>query len=114
MKKEFKEVKKKILEKEGQVKTEKIKEKEEEKVEVKAIEFPKEFKSTVVKIINGTFNIIAKRKGNHWKLQQEELEELSNSYIALAEKYIPAVVGRFAVEINAMFWTSTILLARIF
>jgi len=112
VKPKFKEVKKKILAEEGGEIEKETKEKEE--IEVEAVEFPREFKSTIVKMINGTFNIIAKRKGDHWKLQSEELEALSNSYIALAEKYTPAIVGRFAIEINAMVWTATIILARIF
>jgi len=111
MKQTFKEVKKKIQEEEG-AETEKAKETEE--VEVKAIEFPREFKSTIVNMIDWGFKVIAKRKGEKWELQPNELEALSNSYVALAEKYSPATLNRFAIEINAIFWTATILLKRIF
>lgn len=113
MKSKFKEVKKKILAEEGK-ETEQTKEKEEVEVEVNKTELPGEFKSTIASVLDLTFNVIAKRKGEKWKLQPQELEALSNSYVVLAGKYLPSALNRWAIESTAMFWTVVILLKRIF
>lgn len=109
MKQKFKEIKKKILaEEKGEIEKEAI-----EKEEVEIPNLPGEFKTIISKGIDQTFKVIAKRKGEEWNLQPDELEALSNSYSALAEKYLPTVSNRFATEISAIFWTAVIIFKRI-
>lgn len=84
---------------------------EEEKK--KLTEFPKEFRLMILQTIDWTFNVIAKREGEHWKLQPDELQALGDSYVALAEKYLPEGLSRFSAEINAFLWTAIIVSKRI-
>ena len=85
-------------------------EKLEEKVK---IEFPEEFRQMILQTIDWTFNVIAKREGEHWKLESGELQLLGDSYVALAEKYLPEGASRLSVEINVILWTAIIVLKRI-
>ena len=80
--------------------------------ELKA-EFPDELKGTVLKLTDWLFNTLAKRKGEHWKLQPDELQTLADCYVALGEKYLPKGLERFSVEVNAILWTGIIFSKRI-
>lgn len=82
----------------------------EEKIKV---EFPEEFRQMILQTIDWTFNVIAKREGDHWKLQPVELQALGNSYIVLAEKYLPEGLSHFSAEINAVLWTAIIVSKRL-
>ena len=84
-----------------------------EKAKEKLVEFPEEFKQMILQIIDWTFNTIARREGEHWKLQPEELQALGDSYVALAEKYLPEGLSRFSAEINAFLWTAIIVSKRL-
>lgn len=84
-----------------------------EEVKEKLVAFPEEFKQMILQTISWTFNVIAIREGEHWKLQPEELQALGDSYIALAEKYLPEGANRLSVEINVILWTAIIVLKRI-
>ena len=84
-----------------------------EKAKEKLTEFPEEFRQMILQTIDWTFNVIAKREGDHWKLQPDELHSLGNSYVALAEKYLPEGLSRFSAEINAFLWTAIIVSKRI-
>lgn len=112
MKKEFEKVAQEIKEKESKEKTEKSL-REKEVKETETIALPDELKATILKLVEQIFNLLAKKSGDHWKLEQEELDQLGSCYIALAEKHLPATVSHFSVEVNALFWTGIIILKRV-
>lgn len=109
MAKKLKEIKKEIEDKEREEKAKKVPPAPEEA----KVEFPDPFRATVIRVINWTFNILAKRLGEHWKLDSDELTTLGDSYIALAEKYLPEGASRFSVEINVVLWTSIVIFKRV-
>jgi hypothetical protein len=109
MVKKLREIKKEIEDKEREEKEKEVPPIPKEK----AVEFPDEFRIIVIRTIDWTFNILAKRLGEHWKLDPDELTALGNSYIALAEKYLPEGANRFSVEINVVLWTGIIILKRV-
>ena len=112
MRKDFEKASKEIKEKEGKDKEKKIHQ-EKEVEEVEMIPLPDELKATIFKLVEMNFDLIAKRFGDHWKLDQKELKQLGSCYVALVEKYLPATVSRFSVEFNALFWTGIIISKRI-
>ena len=111
MVKKLREIKTEIEDKEREEKASKLIKKVEELEE--KVKFPDEFRIIVIRAIDWTFNILAKRLGGHWKLDPDELTALGDSYIALAEKYLPEGASRFSVEINVVLWTSIIILKRV-
>ncbi len=112
MKKEFEKVVKEIKDKLFSVKEEKGRLEKEIK-EIETIPLPDELRATILKLVKQTFNLLAKKGGDHWKLDQEELDQLGSCYIALAEKHLPSTVSHFSVEVNALFWTGVIILKRV-
>jgi len=112
VKKEFKKVSQEIRDKLSSVKEEKIRLEKEIK-EVETVALPDELKATIFKLVEMNFDLIAKRFGDHWKLNEKELDQLGSCYIALAEKYLPSGVSRFSVEVNALFWTGIIISKRV-
>jgi len=109
MVKKLREIKTEIEDKEREEKLKKVPPVPEEA----KVKFPDEFRIIVIRAIDWTFNILAKRLGGHWKLDPDELIALGDSYIALAEKYLPEGASRFSVEINVVLWTSIIILKRV-
>jgi len=111
MKKNLKQVIEEIKDKESKLTPNRIdKEKELTKEEVT---LPGEFDSIISNGLDITFDFLAKKFGNKWRLEEKELAQLTNSYTALAEKYLPVVIGKYSIEINAMFCTAMILAKRI-
>lgn len=112
MKKDFEKVAREIKEKEGKEKKEKIY-REKEVEEAETIPLPDQSKATILMLVEWIFNLLAKRLGDKWELNQDELDQLGSCYIALAEKHLPSAVKHFSVEVNALFWTGIIILKRV-
>ena len=81
--------------------------KEKEKEEI-------EFEISTRFIWEWLFNsFLSKRFGEKWKLDEYELNGLSNSIDKVLAKYMPSILAKYAVELEAVTWITMILLPRL-
>jgi len=95
---------------------EKLREEAKEKIKEVGemmVETPTEVYEIGRRCLKGVFDFLASRLGKKWKLEEKELEELTNSYIGLLNKYVPKILAKFSVEADAIICTSFIILKRV-
>mgnify|MGYP000403805264 CR=1 FL=1 len=79
-----------------------------EKEEMEEIEISTQF------IWRWLFNdFLAKRFGEKWALSDYELEGLSNSIDKVLAKYMPSILAKYAIELEALTWITMILIPRL-
>jgi len=64
-------------------------------------------------IIDSSFDAVADRRGEHWKLSDDESERMADAYAALGQKYVPYMLAEHTVELTAVVVTGTIVLPRL-
>lgn len=58
------------------------------------------------------FDTIAKRAGDHWKLSDDELTNLSAAAQPVVDKYVPAVLDKYGAEIVLAYTVAMIVVPR--
>ena len=60
-----------------------------------------------------TFDAIAKRAGDHWKLSEDELSNLSEAAAPVINRYVPAVLDKYGAEIMLAYTVGMIVIPRL-
>ena len=58
-------------------------------------------------------SFLSKRFGEKWKLDEYELNGLSNSIDRVLAKYLPSILAKYAIELEAITWVIMILIPRL-
>lgn len=63
--------------------------------------------------IDGTFEIVANRRGEHWKLDEDETEQLANCWTPVLNHYAPAMAAEHMIVLIAASTTMAVVQPRI-
>jgi len=88
---------------------------DDETIDNEQAEKPKEFvgAETCSALCSSLFNLLASRKGDVWKLEDEEAQSLGASLDAVLAKYIPAGIDKYGQEFALISVAAAIILPRL-
>lgn len=70
-------------------------------------------KDLCVTVCDMVFNAISTRRGDHWKLQKDEAQQLGGAFDAVLSKYLPGYLDKAGPEVTLGFIASMIILPRL-
>lgn len=64
-------------------------------------------------LVDTSFTVLANQRGEHWELEENEVEKLSEAWTPVANKYAPYMMAEHMVEVTAILTTVTVVVPRL-